>query len=50
MLPMRENPTLRLGPMIRNGTVKRVFLNKRVQSRLSTNNDSVMSDDGESDE
>jgi len=32
------------------GTVKRVFLNKRAQSRLNTDNDSVMSDDGESDE
>jgi len=36
--------------MIHTGTVKRVFLNERVQSRLSTDNDSVMSDDGESDE
>jgi hypothetical protein len=41
---------LRLGPMIHTGTVKRVFLNKRAQSCLSTDNDSVMSDDGESDE
>jgi len=33
------------------GTVKRVFRNKRAQSRLSsTDNDSVMSDDGGSDE
>jgi hypothetical protein len=32
------------------GTVKWVFLNKRAQSRLSTDNDSVMSDDSESDE
>jgi len=32
------------------GTVNRVFLNKRAQSRLSTDNDSVMSDDGGSDE
>jgi hypothetical protein len=29
------------------GTVKRVFLNKRAQSRLSTDGDSVMSDGGE---
>jgi len=36
--------------MSHTGTVKRVFLNKRVQSRVSTDNDSVMSDDGESDE
>jgi hypothetical protein len=35
--------------MIHTGTVKLVFLNKRAQSRLSTDNDSVMSDDGESD-
>jgi hypothetical protein len=41
---------LRLGPMIHTGTVKWVFLNKRAQYRLSTDNDSVMSDDGESDE
>jgi len=27
-----------------------VFLSKRAQSHLSTDNDSVMSDDGESDE
>jgi hypothetical protein len=32
------------------GTVKRAFLNKRAQSRLSTDSDSVMSDDDESDE
>jgi len=38
------------GPMIHTGTVKRVFLNKRAQSRLSTDNDSVMSDDDKSDE
>jgi hypothetical protein len=31
-------------------TMKRVFLNKRAQSRLSTDNDSGMSDDGKSDE
>jgi hypothetical protein len=31
-------------------TVKQVFLNKCAQSHLSTDNDSVMSDDGESDE
>jgi hypothetical protein len=36
--------------MIHTGTVKRVFLNKRVQCHLSVNNDSVMSDGGESDE
>jgi hypothetical protein len=36
--------------MIHTGTLKRVFLNKRVQSRLNMDNDSVMSDDGESDE
>jgi len=30
--------------------VKWVFLNNRAQSRLSTDNDSVMSDDSESDE
>jgi len=36
--------------MSHTDTVKRYFLNKRVQSRLSTDNDSVMSDDGESDE
>jgi len=41
---------LSLGPMSHTGTVKRVFLNKGAQSRLSTDNDSVMSDDGESDE
>jgi hypothetical protein len=41
---------LRLGgPMSRTGTVKRVFLNKRAQSRLITDNDLFMSDDGESD-
>jgi len=32
--------------MSHTGTVKRVFLNKRAQSLLSTDNDSVMSDDG----
>jgi hypothetical protein len=36
--------------MNHTGIVKRVFLNNRSQSRLSTDNDSVMSDDGESDE
>jgi len=36
--------------MIHTGTVKRVFLNKRAQSGLSMDSDSVMSDDGESDE
>jgi len=36
--------------MSHTGTVKRVFFNKRAQSRLSTDNDSVMSDDGEFDE
>jgi len=36
--------------MRHTGTVKRVFLNKRAQSRLSMDNDSVMSDDGESGE
>jgi len=41
---------LRLGPIIHTGTVKWVFCNKRAQSPLSTDNDSVMSDDGESDE
>jgi len=41
---------LRLGPMSHTGTMKRVFLNKRAQSRPNTDNDSVMSDDGESDE
>jgi len=40
---------LRLGLMSHTGTVQQVFLNKRAQSRLSTDNDSVMSDDGESD-
>jgi hypothetical protein len=40
---------LRLGPMSHTGTMKWVFLNKRVQSRLSTDNDSVTSDDGKSD-
>jgi hypothetical protein len=35
--------------MSHTGTVKRVFLNKRAQSRLTTDNDSVMSDDGEFD-
>jgi hypothetical protein len=38
---------LRLGPIIHTGTVKRVFLNKRAQSRLSTDNNSIMSDDGD---
>jgi hypothetical protein len=41
---------LRLGPMSHTGTLKRAFLNKRVQSCLSMDSDSVMSDDGESDE
>jgi hypothetical protein len=41
---------LSLGPKSHTGTVKQVFLNKRVQSSLSTDNDTVMSDDGESDE
>jgi len=36
--------------MSHTGTVKWVFLNKRAQSRLSMDNDSIMSDDGESDE
>jgi len=36
--------------MSHTGTVKQVFLNKRAQSRLSKDNDSVMSNDGESDE
>jgi hypothetical protein len=36
--------------MSHTGTVKRVFLNNRAQSRLSMDNDSVMSDDGKSDE
>jgi hypothetical protein len=36
--------------MSHTGTVKRVFLNKRAQSRLSMDSDSVMSDGGESDE
>jgi hypothetical protein len=36
--------------MIHTGTAKQAFLNKRAQSRLSTDNDSVMSDDDESDE
>jgi hypothetical protein len=35
--------------MSHTGTVKRVFLNKRAQSRLIADNDSVMSDAGESD-
>ena len=35
--------------MSHTGNVKRAFLNKRAESRLSTDNDSVMSDD-ESDE
>jgi len=47
---LHYNLTLRLGPMSHTGTVKRVFLNKRAQSRLSTDNNSVMSDGGESDE
>jgi hypothetical protein len=38
-----------MGPMSHTGTVKWVFLNKHAQSRLSTDNDSVMIDDGESD-
>ena len=46
---MHLNLMLRLGLMINTGTVKWVFLNKRVQSCLSTDNDSVISDDGESD-
>jgi hypothetical protein len=50
MLPMRQNPTLRLGPMSHTGTVKQVCLNKRAQSRPSTDYNSVMGDDGESDE
>jgi len=41
---------LRLGPMSHTGNMKQVFLNKRAQSRLSMDNDSVLSDDGESDE
>jgi hypothetical protein len=41
---------LRLGPMSYTGTVKWAFLKKHAQSHLSTDNDSVMSDDGESDE
>jgi hypothetical protein len=36
--------------MNHTGTVKRVFLNKRAQSRLGMDKNSVMSDDGESDE
>jgi hypothetical protein len=36
--------------MSHTSTVKRVFLNKHVQSHVSMDNDSVMSDDGESDE
>jgi hypothetical protein len=36
--------------MSHTGTVKWVFPNNRAQSRLTTDNDSVMSDDGESDE
>jgi hypothetical protein len=36
--------------MSRTDIVKRVSLSKLVQSRLSTDNDSIMSDDGESDE
>ena len=34
MLPMRYNPTLRLGPMSHTDTVKRACLNKHAQSRL----------------
>jgi len=41
---------LHLGTIIHTDTMKRAFLNKHAQSRLSTDNDSVMSDDGESDE
>jgi len=47
---MRYNPMLHLRPLSYTGTVKRVFLNKHAQSCLSTDNNSVMSDDGESDE
>jgi hypothetical protein len=36
--------------MSHTGIVKRVFQNKRAQSRMSMDNDSVMSYDGESDE
>jgi hypothetical protein len=36
--------------MIHTGTMKRVFPNKRAQSRLSMDIDSIMSDVGESDE
>jgi len=36
--------------MSHTGTVKWVFLNKRAQSHLSMDSDSVMSDDSESDE
>jgi hypothetical protein len=36
--------------MSHTDTVKRVFLNKRAQSCLSMDDDSVMSGDGESDE
>jgi hypothetical protein len=35
--------------MSHTGTTKQVFLNKRAQSPLSTDNDSVLSDDGETD-
>jgi len=35
--------------MSHTGTVKWLFLNKRVPSRLIMDNDSVMSDDDESD-
>jgi len=45
-----KKPTLRLGPISHTGTVKWDFLNKRALYRLSTDSDSVMSDDGESDE
>jgi len=40
---------LHLGPMSHTSTVKWVFLNKRAQPRLSTDNDPGMSDDGGSD-
>jgi hypothetical protein len=40
----------RLGPMSHTGTMKLVFLNKHAQSHLSMDNNSVTSDDGESDE
>jgi hypothetical protein len=41
---------LRLGLMSHTSTVKWAFLNKRAQSHPSMDNNSVMSDDGESDE